>query len=109
MPRERHGTPRKRRTRGHVIADLGVHHVEGPILRCGFTAERIVHDYGLDLYMTTYGADGEAENGWVLFQVKATDHLTRTADGATVLSRVERADWNRWMAETYPVVLIVYD
>jgi hypothetical protein len=45
---------RKRRTREHVLADLSVHHVEGPILRCGFAAERVRHDYGVDLYMTTY-------------------------------------------------------
>jgi hypothetical protein len=77
MPRERRGKARKRRTREHIIADLGVHHVEGPILRCGYTAERIVHDYGLDLYMTTYGVNREAESAWVLFQVKATDHLKR--------------------------------
>lgn len=109
MPTERPGNTRKKRTREHVIADLGVHHVEGAILRCGFTAERIAHDYGLDLYMTTYGADGKAESGWVLFQVKATDHLTREADGATVICRVERADLNRWMGETYPVILVVYD
>jgi Domain of unknown function (DUF4365) len=109
MPRERRGPARKRRTREHVIADLGVHHVEGAILRCGFTAERVVHDYGLDLYMTTYGADGEAESDWVLFQLKATDHLTRTAGGAAVICRVERADLNRWLAETYPVILVVYD
>jgi hypothetical protein len=109
MPRERRGTARKRRTCEHVIADLGVHHLEGSILRCGFSAERIAHDYGLDLYMTTYGPDGQAESGWVLFQVKATDHLTRTADGASVAFRIDRADLNRWTAETYPVVLVVYD
>jgi hypothetical protein len=87
LPRERRGTARKRRTRQHVIADLGVHHVEGPILRCGFTAERIAHDYSLDLYMTTYAADGQAETDWVLFQVKATEHLKRTADGESVIFR----------------------
>jgi len=92
-----------------IIADLAVHHVEGPMLRCGFTAERIIHDYGLDLYLTTYSADGEAESDWVLFQVKATDHLSRSAGGATVSFRVERADLNRWLRETYPVILVVYD
>lgn len=71
MPRERHGAPRKRRTREHVIADLGVHYVEGLVLRCGFIAERIVHDYGLDLYMTTFDRKGWAESGWVLFQSAA--------------------------------------
>jgi hypothetical protein len=28
-------------TRQHVIADRGVNHVEGDILRCGHTAERV--------------------------------------------------------------------
>lgn len=32
--------PHKRRTRQHVIADLGTHHVEGFILEEGHTAER---------------------------------------------------------------------
>jgi hypothetical protein len=109
MPRERPSTARKRRTREHVIADLGVHHVEGVILRCGFSAERVVHDYGLDLYMTTYTAAGRAESDWVLFQVKATEHLRRALGGATVVIRIERSDLNRWMRETYPVILIVYD
>jgi Domain of unknown function (DUF4365) len=66
---------RKRRTREHVIADLSVHHVEGFVLRCGWTVERKRHDYGLDLYMQTYNGDGETENGWVWFQLKATDSL----------------------------------
>ncbi len=109
MSRERRDAARKRRTRAHIIADLGVHHVEGPILRCGFTVERILHDYGLDLYMTTYDSNGEVESDWVLFQVKATDYLKRTADGGTVLFPVERIDLNRWIAETYPVILVVYD
>jgi hypothetical protein len=44
-----------------------------------------------------------------LFQVKATDHLTRAADGSSVIFRVERADLNRWLGETYPVILVVCD
>ena len=109
MARKRKNAARKRRTREHVIADLGVHHVEGPILRCGFTVERIIHDSGLDLYMTTYNAAGEAASDWILLQVKATEHLKRTANGANVIFRIERVDLNRWLAETYPVILIVYD
>jgi hypothetical protein len=68
MPRKVPEPVRKRRTREHILADLSVHHVEGPILRCGFTAERVFHDYGVDLYMSTYKANGEAENDLVLFQ-----------------------------------------
>ena len=109
MPRERQGTARKRRTREHVIADLGVHHVEGPILRCGFCVERVVHDYGLDLYMTTYTPGGQAESDWVLFQVKATDRLPLVSAGAIVSWPVSRRDLKLWLPEAYPVVLVVYD
>lgn len=109
MPRKRPEPRRKKRTREHVIADLGVNHVERAILRCGFSVERVSHDYGVDLYMFTYDEEGEAENGLVFLQLKATDHLKLRADGAAVLFRVERADLDRWLAEPLPVVLVVYD
>ena len=32
---------KKRRTREHVIADLGINHVERQLLLCGHTAERV--------------------------------------------------------------------
>jgi hypothetical protein len=66
---------RKRRTREHVIADLSVNYVERFILRCGWTVERSRYDYGIDLYMQTYSANGEVESGWVRLQLKATDSL----------------------------------
>ena len=93
--------PRKRRTREHVSADLSVHHVEGPILRVGFTAQRIVHDYGLDLVMTTYNAHGEPEEDYVWFQLKATDHLKRTADGSAIICRIERVDLIGWLRRDF--------
>jgi hypothetical protein len=109
MPRGRPKRPAKRRTRAHVIADLSIHHVEGPILRVGFTTHRVVHDYGLDLTMTTYNRHGEPEDDYVLFQLKATDHLKRTADGSAVVCRIERVDLAGWMSQTFPVILVVYD
>ncbi len=109
MARKRPRVVRERRTREHVIADLSAHHVEGPILRCGFTLERIAHDYGLDLQMMTYNADGELEADSVFFQLKATDHSQRTADGTAVIFRIERADLESWLAQTFPVILVVYD
>ena len=53
--------PRKQRTREHVIADLSVHHVEGFVLAEGHTAQRLERDYGYDLVLSTYDADGYAE------------------------------------------------
>ena len=101
--------PGKRRTREHVIADLSVNHVERYVLRCGFTVERRWHDYGFDLGLTTYDANGELEIGEVLMQMKATDHLKVTSDGLIVRFRVERVDLRRWLAVTLPVIFVVYN
>jgi hypothetical protein len=109
VAKKRPRAERKKRTREHIIADLSAHHVEGHILRCGFTAERVVHDYGLDLYMTTYTAHGEVENDFVLFQLKATDRLKRTSDNSAVMFRLEKADLDWWLVETFPVILVIYD
>lgn len=68
---------RKKRTRQHVIADLAVNHIERQVLLCGHTLQRIHHDYGLDGMLSTFGSRGQAENGLVWMQIKATDHLER--------------------------------
>ena len=47
-----------------VIADLAVNHVERQVLLCGFTIERIVHDYGIDVLMFTFDRNGETEPIW---------------------------------------------
>jgi hypothetical protein len=52
---------RKRRTRSHIIADLSANHIERHVLLCGHTVERVIHDYGVDLLLNTYTADGEME------------------------------------------------
>src|SRR5262249_11030256 len=74
--------PRKRRTREHVIADLGVNFVERQALLCGYTVEKIVHDYGYDLLLFTFDAKGYVENGFVFLQVKATDSLQYSYEAA---------------------------
>jgi hypothetical protein len=100
---------RKRRTPEHVIADLSVHHVEGHVLRCGWVVERIIYDYGLDLAISTFDRSGQVQEGPILLQLKAT-HRLRLRPGATVIPfRVERTDVGRWLAEVFPVILIVYD
>jgi Domain of unknown function (DUF4365) len=100
---------RKRRTREHVIADLSVHHVEGFVLRCGWTVERKRHDYGLDLLMETYNTAGEVENDWVWFQLKATDSLKKSADGKVILLRLEWRDLLFWLNDPAPIILVLYD
>jgi hypothetical protein len=100
---------RKRRTREHILEDLSVHHIEGHVLRCGWVVERMEHDYGIDLELHTFTRRGEVQEGEVLLQVKARNRL-RVRTGATSLPfRVERSDVIRWIAELFPVILIVYE
>lgn len=101
--------PRKRRTREHVLADLSANYVEKVALQCGFAVERIRQDYGLDLAVFTFDADGMLEGGILWIQLKATDRLKTTRDGSAVLIRLDRRDVLAWIAESNPVILILYD
>jgi hypothetical protein len=99
----------KRRTREHVIADLGVNFVERQVLLCGYTAERVRYDYGYDLMLFTYNARGEAERGCAFLQVKATDHLRVLPKQQAIAFRVEHAHLRLWLNEKDPVFFVVYD
>jgi hypothetical protein len=100
---------RKRRTREHVLADLSANHVERHALGCGFSVERVEHDYGIDLILFTYDKQGECEPGNVFLQLKATDRLKLIASGERLAQRLDRADLLAWLEETMPVILVVYD
>lgn len=99
--------PRKQRTRQHVIADLGVHHVEGFILEEGHTAQPLGSDYGYDLLMCTFDEQGYAEPGMVFFQMKAAETLQ--AIGANYVFDLDIRDFHLWMNEKMPVILILFD
>ena len=99
----------KRRTREHVIADLSANHVEKQALLCGFSVERVRHDYGIDLILFTYDAHGEVESGKVFLQLKATDHVQVLAKGRFIGLRLDRADLSSWLSEFQPVILVVFD
>jgi hypothetical protein len=100
---------KKRRTRGHIIADLAVNHIERQVLFAGFTMQRIASDYGLDALIKTYDARGEVENGLVWLQIKATDHARRFRRRGSIALRVQRKDLIHWLGEIYPVILTLYD
>lgn len=110
LPKVRPGAPpRKIRTREHVIADLSANHVERHVLRCGWSAEKVRHDYGFDLTMVTYNSAGEIENGVVYLQLKATDVPRYVGGGSFLAYPVERSDLEYWLEEQQPVILVVYD
>ena len=53
-------------------------------LLCGYSVERRVHDYGIDLVILTYDPQGNVENGEILVQLKATDHPRWISQGGTL-------------------------
>jgi hypothetical protein len=83
--------------------------VEKQALLCGFSVERIRHDYGIDLLLFTYDLHGEVESDWIFLQLKATDQLQHVAEGKFVVCRLSRADLQSWLSQFLPVILVVYD
>src|SRR4051794_29278032 len=100
---------RKRRTRQHVIADLSINYIELHVLKCGFTAQRITNDYGLDLLVSVYNEHGEIQNSLFHIQAKATDRLKLAKSNTHISFRVSARDLEFWQNEVYPVILILYD
>jgi hypothetical protein len=109
MARRRARLERKRRTREHVLADLSANYVEKQALLCGYTAERVRLDYGIDLVVQTFNRRGEVEGSRILFQLKATDRITTLVAANAVSCRIERPDLAHWLEEPFPVVLVLYD
>jgi Domain of unknown function (DUF4365) len=99
--------PRKQRTRQHVIADLSVHRVEGFILQEGHTPFRLAPDYGYDLVLFTYDEQGYLEPGSVYIQLKAAETLQ--AVGLDYVFDLDVRDYNLWLLEEMPVLLILFD
>jgi hypothetical protein len=85
----------KKRTRQHIIADLSVNFVERFIFEEGHTAQRLVSDYGYDLFMVTYDDEGYPEPDLVYLQVKASDNLAVKGDACVF--DLDVRDYNLWM------------
>ena len=100
---------KKTRTREHIICDLSVNYVELRALECGYSTERIYHDYGIDMNLYTYNEYGEIENGFVSLQLKATDNPDYTVDKKYVCFPIKKSDLQHWYREIYPVIFVVYD
>ena len=99
--------PRKQRTRQHVIADQSVNYVQRFIIDEGHTAQELERDYGYDLLLFTYDGDGYIEPDFVAIQLKAAESLP--TGGANYTYDVDIRDYNLWMSERIPVILILFD
>jgi hypothetical protein len=106
MARQIRGS-RKQRTRQHVIADQSVHHVEGFVIDEGHTVQRVESDYGYDLVLSTYDEHGYLEPGLVYLQLKAAESLRPV--GSAYVFDLDIRDYNLWMLEKMPVILILFD
>lgn len=99
---------RKRRTREHIIEEMGVNHLERHVLRRGHQLQRFQQrEYGWDATMFHFADNGEIEDGEIRIQVKATDHLDVQA--GVIRFRVATADLHYWYWQYLPVVLVIYD
>jgi hypothetical protein len=75
----------------------------------GFAVQRIVRDYGIDLFISTYDRMGDVENGEIRIQLKATDTPKWVRGGQAIAVRVDQGDFRHWLMEPMPVILAVYD
>jgi hypothetical protein len=98
---------RKRRTRAHVIADQSINYVERFVIDGGHTVQRQEHDYGYDLNVITYDGDGYVEPGSFFLQVKAAETLNES--GSDYVFDLDVRDYNLWMRELVPVILVLFD
>jgi len=73
-----HPSPRKQRTRQHVIADQSINYVERFVIDAGYTAQRTEKDYGYDLTLYTYDDRGFVELGLAYLQFKASETLAHS-------------------------------
>ncbi len=91
---------------------MGVNFVERQVLRRGHSLKRVFHpEYGTDALMLHFSPETtEIENGWVEFQVKATDSPSFVHDGKSVACTVEMAHVNHWYWQVAnPFILVLYD
>lgn len=100
---------RKRRTRQHVIEEMGVNFLERQVLRRGHQLQRpSLREYGCDATMFHFTEYGEIEDGEVRFQVKATDILEIVDNARSVICRVDAAHVQYWYWQPSPFVVVQY-
>ena len=91
---------------------MGVNFLERQVLRRGHQLRRVPEpEYGTDALMLHFSpSTREVENGWVEFQVKATDDPKFVDGGKSVACTVKMAHVRYWYWETaHPFILVLYD
>lgn len=86
--------------------------LERQILRRGHQLKRVPEpEYGTDALMRHFSPETrEVENGWVEFQVKATDRPNFVNRGEFISCPIEAAHIHFWIWEiAHPVILVLYE
>jgi hypothetical protein len=97
-----------RRPRSHIIGDQAAGYAVATAHACGYAADKIESDYGIDVNVTTIDDNGNVENGWLRIQSKGTEHPRYLANG-DIAVRVDTDHLRYWNAEIYPVILVTRD
>lgn len=95
-----------------MIADMSVNFLERQVLRRGHQLVRVPQpEYGTDALMLHFSPNtSEIENGWVEYQVKATDYLSHADGRQFVTCTIEKAHLHYWYWELqHPFILVLYD
>ena len=101
---------RKQRTREHIIEDLGFNHIERHVLHAGYVLRRISpNDYGNDGTIETFNEQGEAENLYIFFQLKSTDHIQFDKSKKVFTFDLSKQDLELWLYNRNPVIFLLFD
>jgi hypothetical protein len=101
------------RSMAHIIEDISYNYVEKFIVELGYIAQAEDSDYGYDLFIRFFDYDnqgyGEALNGFVWVQLKATTAPNYARHNNTLSFNIEITHVNLWRKNSEPVLLVVYD
>ena len=101
---------RKRRTREHVIGDLGYNFTERQVLLAGYIMTVVNKDYGYDGIVQTFDGNGEIENRFIFVQVKSTETIFYSNKNKGFSVKLEKKDLENWLDNIYfPVLVVLYD
>src|SRR4051812_3753846 len=84
-----------------------MNYVERFVIDEGHTAQKREHDYGYDLHLITYDAQGYVEPGSIYLQLKAAETLK--ASGTAYVFDLDIRDYHLWQVEPMPVFLVLFD
>lgn len=100
---------RKRRTRAHIIGDLGYNHTEKQVLLAGHVLTKVTSDYGFDGLVNTFDSNGEIEHRFFLVQVKATENIKFSSKNQGFELSLSKKDLSHWLKNPVVVLAVLFN